>query len=387
MLVSHPMKSVLYFDYNATAPLSKAVIAKLPEWVAADYKNPSSAHAAGREAKNQIEKARKQILTLLGAKEKDRLIFTSGGTEANNTVIESAFKQRKNRNKYVLTNVEHSSVNRYAKELEARGVELVFINIDKAGSLDLNDFKTKLTPDVFLVSVMFAQNETGFIFPIQELAQIARAAEIPFHCDAVCATGKVAFNFNELGVDFLTFSSHKFGGLKGAGGIVCRREAILKPLVLGGPHEAEKRAGTENVFGMLSSCAALEESLNGVANKTKKIARARERLQAGIMEAYPQAKFIESKTNLPGTLSVNLAPHSGQVLLTNLDLEGVAASYGSACASGSLELSRVILAIGLSRDEAGCTLRFSFGAHTDDAVVDEFITRFKTVMHKMSIAA
>lgn len=370
----------LYLDYNASAPLHHVVKMAIPLWLDIDLKNASSSHAEGRQAHNLIEKARKDILTLLGAGPKDCLVFTSGSTEANNTVIESAYRLRKARHKFLLTNVEHSSVHKYAKELEARGVELVFANVDRHGHLDLDDYAKRLSADVFLSSVMLVQNETGFILPVEKMARLAREKGIPFHTDVVCAAGKIPINFEKLGADFLTFSSHKFGGLKGVGGIVYRREATLKPMIFGGPHEGEKRAGTENVLGILSSALALEESLKGIDAKMSHLKLVRQKIKQDIKAIYPAADIIEATDNLPGTLSVCFSPLSGQVLLTNLDLEGVSASYGSACASGSLELSRAILALGLTPDQAGSTLRFSFGSDITSDDADDFLERLKKII-------
>lgn len=373
----------LYFDYNATAPLAAGLKERLVEWLGSDPKNPSSAHKDGQSARALVEGARKAILRRLGAAGKDRLFFTSGGSESNNTVLHSAFLNRGTRKKLLLTRVEHSCIYNYAKFLETQGIELAWIGVDRDGNLDGEAFAKALTPDVFLVTAMLANNETGFVFPVKDMAAKAAAMGIPFHCDAVCAAGKIPVSFSDLGVDTLTFSSHKFGGLKGSGGVIYKEGSKISPYVIGGPQEDEKRAGTQNVIGILSSAFALEAWTEGLEEEVAKEAALRESLKGKIREAYPKAVFIESRTNLPQTLNASFPGLNGNLLLTNLDLEGVSVSYGSACASGSLEVSRVMKELNLKFDEARAALRFSFGRGIGAEEIEELGVRLKRAVGRM----
>ena len=230
---------------------------------------------------------------------------------------------------------------------------------------------------------MLANNETGFILPVKDLAAKAKEKDIPFHTDAVCATAKVLYNFKDLGVDYLSFSSHKFGGLKGSGGILCRQGSMIKPMILGGPHEAEKRAGTENVVGIASTAFALEVSLHNLEKERVRQAILRENVKKGIKEIYPEVVFTESATQLPQTLNAWFVGLNGTLLLTNLDLVGVSASYGSACASGALEVSKVLKNLKLKIQEAQAALRISFGRSTSEEDGQEFLKRLQMVLGRM----
>lgn len=374
----------LYFDYNASAPLATGLKQELAGWLEVDYKNPSSAHQDGQGAKALVEKSRKTILRLLGATSGDKLFFTSGGSESNNTVLNSAYLNRGSKKKLVLTRIEHSCVYNYARFLGTLGVELVWIDVDRHGNVNLADFAAKLTDDVFLACVMLANNETGFVLPVQEMTGLARQKGVPVLCDVVCAAGKIPFSFQDLGVDYMTFSSHKFGGLKGSGGIVYKSGAKLSPLIIGGPQEDEKRAGTQNVLGIAASAFALEKWCADLAADVTREENLRELLKDKIREAYSGALFIESKQHLPQTLNASFVGLNGNLLLTGLDLEGVSCSYGSACASGSLEVSRVMKELGLKFDEARAALRFSFGKATTRDDIEEFGRRLQRAVQRMN---
>lgn len=373
----------LYFDYNASAPLASGLSEQIAGWLKTDFKNPSSAHQEGQSSKAIIEKSRKTILQLLGAAEGDKLFFTSGGTESNNTVLHSAFLNRGSKKKLLLTRIEHSCLYNYARFLESQGAELVWIDVDRHGRIDLDAYDKKLTPDVFLMCAMLVNNETGFVLPLKEMSALARAKGIQTHSDVVCAVGKLPFSFSELGVDSITFSSHKFGGLKGSGGVVYKNGTKMNPYLIGGPQEGEKRAGTQNVVGIAASAYALERWMSDLSEEVVKETQLRVLLKQKIREAYPQASFLESQNNTQQTLSTIFKGLNGNVLLTALDLEGVEASYGSACASGSLEVSRVIKELGLQFDEARATIRLSFGHGIQAEHIEEFGWRLKNVIQKM----
>lgn len=374
----------LYFDYNATAPLAPGLAEQLKTWAEADPKNPVSVHQDGQAARKVVEDARKRVLQFFGAASQDQLIFTSGGTESNNTILHSAFLNRGDKNKLLLSQLEHSCIFNYAKFLEKQyGVELVWVEIDRLGHVDIEDYRAKLRAGgIFLATVMLANNETGFIFPIKKLAEIAHELGTLFHTDAVCIAGKKPISFKDLGVDSLSFSSHKFGGLKGSGGLIVRKSFKLSPYLYGGTHEFEKRAGTHNVFGIAATAFALDHvSLEDPVIKHE--SELRQQLKQVIQEAYPDVVFIESPDNLPQTLNAAFVGLHGNLLLTNLDLEGISASYGSACASGALEISRVIRSLEISVNEARASLRFSFGQSTTADEVLEFGKRLKKALTRM----
>jgi cysteine desulfurase len=378
------MSSRLYFDYNASAPLAHGLPHELVSWLANDLKNPSSLHHEGQKAKSFLERARKQIYQILGASAKDKLVFTSGGTEANNAVLQSALARRGKRQKMMLTRLEHDSVLAMAQFLEKEcGVELVWIPVHQNGDVDWHFYEKNLDASVFLVTVMLVNNETGFVLPVKKMVPLARERGALFHTDAVCATGKWPYGFEELGADFLTFSSHKFGGLKGVGGILCRAGLRLEPLLRGGKQEAGKRAGTENIYGVLSTAYALEKSLAGLDGENQRQEALRKTLIAGLKKIAPDAILVEAMTQVAQTVSVIFPGLAGMVLQANLDLEGVAASYGSACASGSPEASHVVMGLGYSETQAKSALRFSFGRETSEADISELILRLKTVLDRM----
>lgn len=375
----------LYFDYNASAPLAKGLMQKLKLWVEEDYKNPNSAHSEGQKAKAVLESARKSISKHLNLRHHDKLIFNSGGTEGNNTVIHAAHLQNPQKKVFVLSRVEHSCVYNYAQFLATRGVELRYIDVSRDGEIDFVQYESLLDDNVFLVSVMLAQNETGFVFPVKELAKMAHAKGILFHSDVVCAMGKMPVDFQDLDIDFLTFSSHKFGALKGTGGLVVRGDVKWVPYIYGGTQELEKRAGTQNILGVASAAYALDQHLQDLTHDVPQFVQFREQLKKTIQELYPQCVILESKNHLPQTLSVAFVGHSGNLLLTNLDLEGVAVSYGSACASGSLEISRVMRELKLPLAESRSVLRISFGAGTTQVHIDQFAQRLQSVLQRMAV--
>ncbi len=375
----------LYFDYNASAPLAQGLAQKLNSWLAEDYKNPNSAHGEGQKAKAVIEAARKSISKHLNLRHHDKLIFNSGGTEGNNTVLHAAHLQNPQKKVFVLTRVEHSCVYNYAQFLATQGVELRYIDVSRDGEIDLAAYDALLDDNVFLVSVMLAQNETGFVFPVKELAKMAHAKGIAFHSDVVCAMGKMPVDFQDLDVDYLTFSSHKFGALKGTGGLVMRGDVKCIPYIYGGTQELEKRAGTQNVLGVASAAYALDHHMQALVQDVPQFIKFRDQLKKTIQELYPQSVFLESKNHLPQTLSVAFVGLSGNLLLTSLDLEGVAVSYGSACASGSLEISRVIRELKLPLAESRSVVRISFGSGTTGSHIDQFGQRLQSVLQRMAV--
>jgi cysteine desulfurase len=377
----------LYFDYNATAPITSDLPARLQEWIGVDPKNPSSAHAEGRQALSLLESSRKTVLRLLGAAKGDRTVFTSGGTEANNAVLVSAFLNRKGSNRILLTGIEHNCVMQTALYLSTLGAELVWIQVNRQGEIDLDEYQRQLDGGACLVACMLANNETGFVLPVKTMAKLARMRGIPFLTDAVCAAGKIPIDFQDLGVDFLTISSHKFGALKGSGAILCRKNVSMTPLLHGGPQENGKRAGTQNLIGIMSTAHALEFSVNQLDHEIIRQQKMRDAVKQGILKLYPTAVVTEAEMTLPQTLNVSFTGLDGTLLLTALDLEGVAVSHGSACASGSLEISHVLRHIGAPEADGKAAVRFSFGRQTEEQDVQDLLDRLSKVLKRMSIVS
>lgn len=334
-------------------------------------------------AKSRIEKTRRELLSCLGADPRDKLIFTSGGTESSNMILRSAAAKRGHKTKLVVSCVEHSCVYNTARELEREGVEIIWLDVNSCGEIDWQQYQEALDQDPFLVVCMLVNNETGFIFPIKEMAAKASEKKIPFFTDAVCAVGKIPVDFTDLGVSFLSFSSHKFGALKGTGGLICKESVFVRPLLFGGSQESGKRAGTENLLGIVSSSLALQESLTHLDVKQSEQKNRREQFIAAIHRVVPESKIWQSSNQLDQTISVSIPGFSGNVLLANLDLEGVQVSYGSACASGSLEVSRPLIEMGLPLDLAEATLRLSFGSKTSEDDVRFFENALETVVSRM----
>lgn len=378
------MHDRIYMDYNASSPVSLDVVEKMHTWLAMDLKNPSSAHSEGREARNLVEKARRTHLQALGAS-KANLVFTSGGTEANNMILEVMAKRAPHgKRRLVISAIEHSSVRKKAEALKKTGISVDTIPVSRHGEVDMDHFTSLLDDDVFLVSTMLANNETGFVLPVFEMAKICREKNIPIHTDAVCALGKLQLSFDDLGVDFLSLSAHKYGGLKGVGGLVFKRGAInAGDWLCGGSHEQGYRAGTENVLGILASECALTKNLADLNEHITKMSELRGGLVAGLKNISPDIEIIASSSaQLPQTVSVVIPSWRGPALLAALDLEGVAVSYGSACASGALEPSPVMLALGLDEEKASSAIRISFGRETTSKCIDVVLQKMSKVIQR-----
>jgi len=365
----------LYFDYNATTPLARGLDQKLAEWVSAGYKNPSSLHQDGQQALSAMAEAREGIKSLLFARKADELIFTSSGTEANNAVIIAAHRNRQNRDTIITTKLEHASVSQTLAYLREQGVVVITVPVDRRGIVDLDFYKKYLTNDVFLVTVMLANNETGFVLPIKEMASLANAQKIPFHTDAVCAVGKIIVNFENLGATYLTLSSHKFGGLPGLGGVLMRPSAVWNPYFYGGGQEAGKRPGTENLLGILAARFALDQAVRDLHGTLSRQEMLREQLCSGIKKIFSGAVFTQSQQYLSQTLNVSFPGLEARLLVTQLDLSGVSVSAGSACSSGAIGASPVIRSLYADENIVNSAIRISFGPQTNGAEVEEFLFR------------
>jgi cysteine desulfurase len=358
----------IYVDYNATTPLRPEIKAAMAE----DFEifgNASSLHASGRFARARVEEARGQIEKLIGA-EQDTVLFTSGGSESNNTVFETMRMQASapdsacahGRNEFITSAIEHPCVYNSAQYLQSLGFTVTFLPVDKYGKVKIEALKGMLSEKTLLVSVMAANNEIGTVQDIAEIAALAKAAGAWVHTDAVQAAGKIPVNVDEMGVDYLTLSAHKIYGPKGVGALYVRKGAPLFPLIRGGHQENGKRAGTYNNpgilgFGRAASLAGCELEKYG-----REIAALRDRLRDGLEGSIPDIKRNGClKDGLPNTLNVSFPGAEGEAILLSMDIAGIEASTGSACASGSLEPSHVLMATGVGPELAHGSIRFSLG--------------------------
>ena len=362
----------IYLDYNATTPLAPEVLeAMRPYWLE-DYGNASSIHWYGQRARAAVEEARAEVARLINA-EPAEIVFTSGGTEGDNTAVLGVVEAAKTAGgaKHVVTTaIEHHAVLHAARALERRGVEVTYVGADSGGVVDPAGVERALRPGTALISVMHANNELGTLQPVEAIGRIARRHGVTFHTDAVQSVGKVPVDVRRMGVDLLTFSAHKFYGPKGAGAMFVRKGTRLAPLLHGGRHERDRRAGTENVPGIvgLGMAARLARERLGEAERVRTL---RDRLEAGILRAVPQVHVNgDAARRLPTTANLRFDHVEGEGFVIALDLAGVACATGAACSSGSLEPSHVLAAIGLNRNEARSSIRFSLGWPTTGADID-----------------
>lgn len=373
-----------YFDCNATSPLHEDVLRQLPEW-AAEWGNPSSIHWASRGPKLLIRESRQKMAQGLGVNSLE-FIFTSGGSESNNTVIKThlALALKTGTKKHFITSmVEHPSVFKTMQAIHAQGVDVDFIPVSRSGFLDLDFYQSVLSEQTALVSVMLANNETGSIFPIQKLAQWAHDKQAFFHTDAVQALGKISVNLKNLDVDYASFSAHKFYALKGLGLLYARKGAPLENLIIGGAQERHRRGGTENTLG-ISALGCMAEKLSLVTDKMRTTESLRDLMEQLIREQIPDVLFTAQQgPRLGNTSSLVIKDVDGETLLMSLDLKGYAVSTGAACSSGNPEPSPVLLAMGLSREEAQSSLRISLGWFHTETDIRNFVDELKTVVERL----
>ncbi len=353
----------IYFDNAATTSVSETALAAMLPALRETYGNPSSLHALGQSASQVLEEARAAVAACLGAQSRE-IYFTSGGTEADNWAIRQMARLGAARGKrhLITTTFEHHAVLHTMARLEKDGFEVTYLDVHEDGLVRPEELKAALRDDTALVSVMMANNEIGTIQPIRALAELCHERKVPFHTDAVQAVGHIPVNVDELGVDLLSLSGHKFHGPKGVGALYCRRSIRLTSLLEGGAQERSRRAGTENIPGILGMAAALKEATDHLEEHRAHVSALRDALFAGI-EQIPCTRVNGSREHrLPGNVNVCFEGIEGESLLLRLDLAGICASSGSACTSGSLDPSHVLLAIGLPKEVAHGSLRLSLDA-------------------------
>lgn len=361
----------VYLDHNATTPILPEIFEAIIPYLKDEWGNPSSIHWAAREPRKAIDNAREKVAELLGC-EANEVVFTSSGSEANNFAIKGIASAMKGKGNHIITtSVEHPSVLNTCKYMAKEGFDVTFLPVDSTGMIDLDELRASITDRTILITIMFANNETGTIFPVEEIGRIAREKGVIFHCDAVQAAGKLPIDVRRFNIDLLSISGHKLYAPKGIGALYIRRGVRLTPLIHGGHQERNRRAGTENVIGIVALGKACEIAMRDMDKEVANLTRLRDRLYNGIVERIDHVRLNGHPTKrLPTTLNLSFEYIEGESILLNLDMKGIAASSGSACTSGSLEPSHVLMAMGVPPEIAHGSVRFSLGRGNTDEDVD-----------------
>lgn len=374
----------IYFDHNATTPVDEEVFEAMLPFLKDEWGNPSSIHWAGRGPRKAVDEAREKLAQFLNCQPVE-IVFTSSGTEGDNHAIKGVVYSKKAKGNHIITTkVEHPAVLNTCKYLEKNGFEVTWLGVDSQGMLDLDELKKAIRPETTLITVMYANNETGTIFPIEEIGNIAKEHGVIFHTDAVQAAGKLPLDMKSLNVDLLTLSGHKLYGPKGIGALFMRRGMKLVPIIHGGHHERNRRGGTENVSGIVGLGKAAEIAARDMDKETTHLTKLRDRIEAGLTEKIPHVYLNGHPTErLPNTVNLSFEFVEGESLLLNLDMKGIAASSGSACTSGSLEPSHVLIAMGLTHELSHGSLRFSLGRSNTTEDVEYLIEELPPIVERM----
>jgi cysteine desulfurase len=370
-----------YFDNNATTPLLPEVFAAMQPALLESFGNASSIHQQGQAARAAVEQAREHVAALVGARESE-IVFTSGGTEGDNLAL---FGLLAPGDHVITSTIEHHAVLYSCKRLEELGVEVSYIGCDRNGTVRLDELRAALRPQTRLISVMMANNETGALQPVEEIGAIAREADLWFHTDAVQAAGKVAIDVERIGCDLLTIAAHKMHGPQGVGALYVRRGTLLRPLFYGGRHERSRRAGTENLAGIVGFGKAAELAMEWIdSGGAAGMARLRDRLEQGIIAAVPGARVNGAAApRVPNTSNIVFDGIEGEGFVIAMDLKGISVSTGAACSSGAVEPSHVLTAMGLNGDEARASIRFSLGKQNTAEEVEQLLAVVPEVVHKL----
>ncbi|NMG49344.1 cysteine desulfurase NifS [Azoarcus communis] len=374
----------IYLDNNATTRCAPEAVAAMLPYFTEQFGNPSSMHSFGAKVGHEVKAARASLQKLIGAEYDSEIVYTAGGTEADNTAILSALKASPDRKEIITTTVEHHAVLHLCDQLEKDGYIIHKLKVDGKGRLNLDEYRKLLTDKVAVVSVMWANNETGTFFPVEEMARMACDANVLFHTDAVQAVGKVEINMAESAIDMLSLSGHKLHGPKGIGALYLRRGSRFRPLLRGGGQERGRRAGTENVPAIIGLGVASQIAREHMAFENTQVRALRDKLQAGILAAVPNAFATGDVDNrLPNTLNIAFEYVEGEAILMLLNKQGIAASSGSACTSGSLEPSHVMRAMGIPYTAAHGTIRFSLSRENTEDEIDRVIAAVPPIIAQL----
>ncbi len=374
----------IYLDYAATTPTHPEVLKAMLPYFSEVYGNPSSIHTCGQDARKAVEEARASVARLIGADEEE-IIFTSGGTEADNFAITGAAFANEKKGKHIITTViEHHAVLETGKFLEKRGFKVTYVPVDNYGMVAPDDIKRAINPGTILISVMHANNEVGTVQPLEEIAEIARERGVLFHTDAVQTVGHIPAEVNKLGVDLLSMSAHKLYGPKGVGALYIRKGTPVTPFMRGGGQERERRAGTENVPGIVGFGKAAEIARREMGEEVEHLIELRDGL---VKELYQRIDGIKlnghPEKRLPNNINISVDYVEGESMLLNLDMQGICASTGSACSSGNLEASHVLLAAGCTHEQAHGSLRFTLGKWTTAADLKKVLEVLPPIVKKL----
>jgi cysteine desulfurase len=376
-------RKIYYFDNNATTRVAPEVVEAMLPFLSEQYGNPSSAYQFGKFAGEQVRTAREKVAAMINADPRE-VIFTSCGTESNNSAIHSALITNPGKRHVLTTAVEHSANIKFCEFLEKRGFEVTFMPVESDGAIDVHLLEKSIRPDTAIVSVMWANNETGVVFPIEEIAAICRSKGVLFHTDAVQTPGKLKIDVADLGVDFLSLSAHKLHAPKGIGILYVKRRTKYQPYVIGGGQEQGRRGGTENVASMVAFGRAAELAMASLNDENTRVRALRDRMEKGILSKIPDAvRNGDPTSRLPNTSNVAFDFVEAESVLLLLDQAGICASSGSACTTGSLDPSHVLVAMGLTPARARASIRFSLGIYNTDAEVDYLLEQLPTIIAKL----
>jgi cysteine desulfurase len=374
---------VIYFDNNATTNVAPEVFEAMKPFLTDLYGNPSSMHTFGGQIEKHITRSRESIASLLGC-DSSEIVFTGCGTESDNAAIKGVLAAMPEKRKIITTRVEHPAVLTTCRELQAQGYRLVELGVDKYGQIDLDELKAQVDDDTALVTIMYANNETGVIFPIDKISEIVKAKDVVFHTDAVQAVGKISLNLNKSNIDLLSLSGHKLHAPKGVGVLYIKKGTRISPFIVGGHQEKSRRAGTENVAGIVALGKAAELAQKNIKEENTKVKKLRDKLENAILKTCIGAMLNGDKINrLPNTANISFEFIEGEAILLLLDQFGICASSGSACTSGSLEPSHVMRAMGVPFTAAHGSIRFSLSTYNTEDEVDFVIEKMPQIVNRL----
>lgn len=374
----------VYMDNAATTKLSPDVLNAMMPYLTDIYGNASSVHAFGREAREGVEHARNQVAAAINASP-DEIFFTAGGTESDNMAIKGVAHKYAKKGKHIITTaIEHHAVLHTCEALEKEGYEVTYLPVDEDGLISVEQVKAAMRDDTLLVTVMFANNEVGTIEPIAEIGALCRERNVLFHTDAVQAVCHVPIDVKVMNIDLMSISAHKFHGPKGIGALYCRKGIVLEPVIVGGAQERKRRAGTENVAGIVGLGAAIERAHKNMSADMARVSALRDKLKSGILKNIPHVKLNGHPTQrLPQNVNFSIRYIEGESILLMLDINGIAASSGSACTSGSLDPSHVLLAMGIPHEIAHGSLRLTLSDMTTDEEIDYVLAALTKIVKRL----
>lgn len=374
---------VVYLDNNATTKVAEEVFGEMEPYFCQLYGNPSSMHSFGGKCERKIKQARERVAALIGA-EPEEIVFTSSGTESDNAAIWGTLNSYPERRHIITTRVEHPAVKNLCEYLSKHGYRVTFLPVDKEGRLNLDNLDGALTPDTAMVSIMWANNETGVIFPVEEAAQLVKSRGIVFHTDAVQAVGKIPIDMKKSAVDLLSLSGHKVHAPKGMAALYIRRGTRFSPFIIGGHQESGRRGGTENVASIIGLGKACELAARYMEDENNRVKALRDKLENGILERIPKVYVNGDRIDrLPNTTSLSFEYIEGEAILLLLNEYGICASSGSACTSGSLEPSHVLRAMGVPFTCAHGSIRFSLSRYTTEEEIDYTLEKMPAIIEKL----